>query len=224
MPSWGGVLASHVIGFAIMLALMLAEGENPRIFIYGFFFNYLYRLITLHGLLLLDASGAQTLARLLSRPPHPKKPSLPVRVESGGTSRPGGFGAYMVVMAAFAGFTFILVNVADQKLVTPVPQILAELGSGLYAALLWWLLDLVDRRISIQFGEPAWKNFGYNSMETSLLAITVLTGGIASAVMETPWPYFAALVLFKTWFDVWEEMHYPRAAHNAKPGSPLSRG
>ena len=224
MPSWGGVLASHVIGVALMLWLMLQPGgENPRAFIYGFFFSYLYRLVTLQGLLVLDGAGAQSLARMLSRPPHPERPSMPVHVETKTEKRPGGFGIYMVVMAAFAGFTFIVVNVKDDQIGTPTALIQSELASGLTAALLWWLIDLVDRRITIQFGEPAWKNFGYNSMETSLLAVTVLTGGVASAIMETPWPYFAALVIFKTWFDVWEEKNYPRARH-AHIGSPPARG
>jgi hypothetical protein len=209
-----------------MLALMLAAGEGPRVFVYGFFFNYLYRLLTLAGLMALHDSGgalARRVARALSRPPHPEQPSMPVRVETKTSSSPGGLSAYLAVVAGCAAFTFVLTNVKDQEIVTPVATILAELRLGAAAGGLWWLLDLVDRRLAIRFGEPAWSNFGYNSMETTLLAVTVLTGGLVSAFAESPWPYFVALIVFKTWFDVWTEARYPRTEHPLAGERPVLR-
>jgi hypothetical protein len=222
MPSWTGVLASHLVSVAIMLALLLRAGESPRIFIYGLFFNYLYRLLTLRGLIALHDSGTprgRALAAALSRPPHPARPTYPVTVTDDKGTRPGGLGAYLAVLVVCAFFSFVLVNVKDQSIATPPDVIADELLAGLLAAGLWWLLDLVDRRITVRFGDPLWVNFGYNSSETTLLAVTVLTGGVASGVLGTPWPYFLVLVAFKTWFDVWDESKYPRGAHRAAEGA-----
>jgi hypothetical protein len=216
MPSWIGVLLSHLLSVAVMLALLLKAGESPRIFIYGLFFNYLYRLLTLRGLIALHDSGSprgRKLAAALSRPPHPARPTYPVTVQDSSGIRPGGLGAYLIVTAAAAFFTFILINVRDQKIVTPVDVIADELLAGLVAGGLWWLLDLVDRRATLAFREPLWVNFGYNSSETTLLAVTILTGGVASGILGTPWPYFVVLVALKTWFDVWDESKFPRGEH-----------
>lgn len=216
MPSWIGVLASHLVSAAIMLALLVHAGESPRIFIYGLFFNYLYRLLTLRGLVALHASGgtrARWLAAALSRPPHPARPPYPVTVTDERGTRPGGLGAYLAVLVICAFFTFVLVNVKDEKIATAYAVIADELLAGFLAAGLWWLLDLVDRRTTVRFGQPLWVNFGYNSSEATLLAVTTLTGGVVSAIMASPWPYFIVLVAFKTWFDVWDESKFPRGEH-----------
>ena len=216
MPAWVRVLASHLVSVAVMLALMFQAGESPRVFIYGFFFNYLYQLLTLRGLLALHDSGgagARRLARALSRRPHPGQVSMPLTVHNNSSVSPGGLGAYLLVVAVCAFFTFVLVNVKNQELGTPVATILAELRLGAFAGGLWWLLDLVDRRLAIRFGEPLWVNFGYNSLETTLIAITTLAGGAFAVFVESPWPYFWALVAFKTWFDVWRETRFPRTDH-----------
>lgn len=221
------VLLSHLASLAIMLGVMVKTGESPRIFVYGLFFNYLYRLLSLRALVALHASGGargRRLARLLSRPPHPDRPSFPILVGDGADARPAGFAAYLFVLALFAWFTFATINVKDHEIGTPLRVIAEELLHGFFAAALWWLLDLVDRRITLRFGEPLRSNLGYNSLETTLLAVTVLTGGIASALMESPWPYFLTLMAFKTWFDVWEETKFPRGEHPPEPPGAIAAG
>lgn len=225
MPASVRVLLSHVASVAIMLALMVKTGESPRIFVYGLFFNYLYRLLTLRGLIALHASGTaqgRRLARALSRPPHATQPPFPIMVGDGADAKPGGFTAYLFVLAVFAWFTFATINARDHEIGTPLGVIADEVMHGILAGGLWWLLDLVDRRITLRFGEPLWTNLGYNSLETTLVAVTVLTGGIASAVLETPWPYFLTLVAFKTWFDVWGEARFPRGEHPPEAGRAIS--
>ena len=226
MPASVRVLLSHVASVAIMLALMVKEGESPRIFIYGLFFNYFYRLLTLRALIELHARGTargRWLARALSRPPHPNRPPYPVTVGEGADAKPGDLAAYLFVLAVFAYFTFMTINVKNQEIGTPLRMIADELLHGFFAAGLWWLLDLVDRRITLRFDEPLWANLGYNSLETTLVAVTVLTGGIASAFMETPWPYFVALVAFKTWFDVWDASKFPRGEHPPEAERAMSK-
>ncbi|OFZ94486.1 MAG: hypothetical protein A2Z64_10200 [Betaproteobacteria bacterium RIFCSPLOWO2_02_67_12] len=217
------VLLSHLASLAVMLGVMLKTGESPRIFVYGLFFNYLYRLLTLRGLAALHDSGSargRRLARALSRPPHPARPPFPIMVGDGADAKPGGFAAYLFVLAVFAWFTFATINVRDHEIATPLRVIADELLLGLLAGGLWWLLDLADRRITLRFGEPLWTNLGYNSLETTLVAVTVLTGGIASAVMESPWPYFLTLIAFKTWFGVWDETKFPRGEHPPEAKMP----
>ena len=214
----GRVLLTHLASVAVMLAVMAATGESPRIFVYGLFINYLYRLLTLYGLARLHAAGGtrgRELARLLTRPPHPQRPSYQVTVETSSSIRPGGLGAYLVVTAALAGFSFILVNVADQEITTPAAVLRDELKWGFAAAGVWWLFDLIDRRITLRFSESLPTNLGYNSAETTVLALTVLTGGIASGVMGTPWPYFLTLIAWKTLYEVFDEAKFPRGEHPA---------
>ncbi|MBI2752983.1 MAG: hypothetical protein HYX46_05660 [Betaproteobacteria bacterium] len=212
----GRVLLTHLASVAVMLAVMKATGESPRIFVYGLFINYLYRLLTLYGLARLREAGGtrgRDLARLLTRPPHPQRPSYQVTVETSSSISPGGLGAYLVVTVVLAGFTFILVNVANQEIATPGPVLADELKWGFAAAGVWWLFDLVDRRITIRFGESLPTNLGYNSAETTVLALTVLTGGVISGFSGSPWPYFLTLVFFKTLYEVWDEAKFPRGEH-----------
>lgn len=223
MPPSIRILLSHVASVAVMLLLMAMTGESPRIFIYGLFINYFYRLLTLRLLIGLYASGdgrGRRLALALTRPPHPARPPFPVTVGEGEDAKPGGLAAYLIVLAVCAYFTFMLINVKDHEIGTPLRVVANELRHGFVAGLAWWLLDLVDRRITIRFGDPLWMNLGYNSLETTLVAVTVLTGGIASAVMESPWPYFVTLIAFKTWFDVWDESKFPRGEHTPEEKVP----
>ena len=207
------ILLSHLVSAAVMVAVTLRTGESPRVFIYGFFINYLYRLLTLRALVAAHDSGTgwgRTLARTLSRPPAPGLQSAPVTVTDSRGTRPGRLGAYLLVLLVCGYFAFMEINVRDQAFVTPWRVVRDEVTAGFWAAIFWWVLDLVNRRWTIQFSEPHWVNFGYHSSETALIAITTLTGGIASAVMGTPWPYFIALVIFRAWFDAWYEAHTGR--------------
>ncbi len=213
------VLATHLAAVAIMLAVMMASGESPRIFVYGLFINYFYRLLTLYGIVRLHRTGGESgrrLARALTRPPYPAQPSFQMTVGEGAGALPGGIKAYLFVWAVLAYFTFMLVNVKDQKIATPTPVILDELAMGLAAGLLWWLLDLADRRITLNFARDLPTNLGYNSGETTTLAATTLTGGVASGFLGSPWPYFLALLVFKTWSDVWYETKFPHGEHPRK--------
>ena len=215
------VLITHLLSVAVMLVVMAANGESPRVFVYGFFFSYFYRLLTLQGLLELHASGSahgRWLARALSRPPHRARPAFPVTVGEGAGAVPGKLKDYLVVVAICACFTFFLINMEDHEIATPTRVIVDELLHGFLAAALWWALDLIDRRLTIRFSDPLWANFGYNSTQTTLLAVTVLTGGLASALTGSPWPYLLTLIAFKTWSDVWDESKFPRGEHPPEPG------
>lgn len=195
---------------------MLWFKEGPRPLVYGFFINYFYRLVTLALVLRLHASGTgpgRAIARSLTRPPHPQRPSYQVMVGEGSASTPGGFGAYVLVLAVMAYFSGMMLNVADKQLVTPIGVFGEELLAGLGLGLSWWLLDLADRRVTVRFDQEVRLNLGYNSSETTVLALTVLSGGIVSAVMGSPWPYFIALLAWKTIYDVFDEAKYPRGEH-----------
>ncbi len=215
----GRVLLTHLASVVLMLAVMRATGESPRIFVYGLFINYFYRLLTLCGLARLHEAGpgrGRTLARLLTRPPHPQRPSYQVTVGDGADAAPGGMKAYLFVLAVMGYFSFMLVNVKDQEFAAPTQIVFSELGWGFAAAAQWWLFDLIDRRITIRFGANLPTNLGYNSAETTVLALTTLTGGIASAVIGSPWPYLITLFAWKTLYDVLDESKYPRGEHPAE--------
>jgi len=212
----GRVLLTHLASVAVMLAVMMATRESPRIFVYGLFINYLYRLLTLYGLARLHAAGfgrGRRFARLVTRAPHPQRPSYQVTVGEGDGAVPGGLMAYLFVLAVMGFFSFMLVNVRNQDFATPAQAVLDELSVGFLAAGVWWLFDLIDRRITIRFGESLPTNLGYNSAETTVVSLTTLTGGIASAVMGSPWPYFLVLVFFKTLYEVLDEAKFPRTEH-----------
>ncbi|MEW6689539.1 MAG: hypothetical protein AB1452_10675 [Pseudomonadota bacterium] len=216
-PRTGWVLLTHVVSAGVMLGLLPWAEESPRPAIYGLFVSYFYRLATLAVLLPLhDAGGfGKRLVRSLSRPPHPERPSYQVTVGEGARAVPGRFGAYLFVLAVLAFFSVIEINVAKQEFATPMRVFGHELRQGLWLGLVWWVLDLFDRRITLRFDQGVALNLGYNSAEITVLALTVLTGGVASAMMETPWPYFIALLAWKTLYDVLDERKYPRGEHPA---------
>jgi hypothetical protein len=215
----GRVLLTHLASVAVMLGVMMATGESPRIFVYGLFINYLYRLLTLYGLARLHAAGGargRGIAERLTRPPHAAQPSFPVTVGEGAGAVPGGIKSYLFVLAVLGYFTFMLINVKNREIGTPAAVILNELAWGFAAGALWCLLDLLDRRITLRFDQNIPTNLGYNSGETTTLAVTTLTGGVISGLMDSPWPYFIALLVFKTWSDVWYETKFPRSEHPAE--------
>jgi hypothetical protein len=203
--------ASHAATAAAVVASVDYSGESPRIAIYGFYFHYVCLLLTAWACMRMHGSGRaalQRVARALTRPPRPGRPSTPV-TEGG---RPARFRAYLIVMAALSWFTFVMVNVADQEIVTPGPVIRDELRWGLAVAAIWWLQDLWDRRVVMRFEEPLTTNLGWNSQGTTVGALAVLTGGIGSAVAESPWPCFVALLFFKHLCEFAEDVCWPAAA------------
>jgi hypothetical protein len=202
-----------------MVGWAVWAGESPRPLIYGFFFNYFYRLATLAALL----RNGGGIARLLSRPPHPERPSYQVTVGEGRDAVPGNLGAYVLVLGVLGLFSVLLLNVKDQEWGTPAQVFGEELLAGLAFGAVWWLLDLVDRRVTLRFDQDLVRNLGYNSSETTVLALTVLTGGIVSGVMDTPWPYFLALLAWKFLYDVWDEVKFPRGEHMPSAADPRMR-
>jgi len=214
MAPWAGVVASHAAGLAIMFGLMRYTGENPRIFIYGFFFAALYRLATVPVMLNLnDSDGAgRTIARGLSRAPHPDRVPQSLKVATFSGYRSGGLGAYLALMVFFGGATFVMVNLQG-RLMTPMDVMKDELLRGLLAGLLWWVMDLVDRRITLRFDRSAEDNYGYNAGDSGTIALNTFVGGMMSLFQGSPWPYFYALIVLKTFDDVGHEIKYPCTEH-----------
>jgi hypothetical protein len=169
--------------------------------------NYIYKLITIGVLFKVQASQRpeyRQWAEKFTRRPHPDRLSLPIMVTAGNTTGPGKLWGYLVLMAGLFMFTFIEVNTADGKIATQPADILNEVGWAVGIALIWWLQDLYDRRIIMNFSEPLTANLGYNSAEAGIVALTVLTGGIGGA-----WPYLAMLLFFKHINALNEDVKWP---------------
>jgi hypothetical protein len=205
----------QLLGTGFMLAGLLFTGESPRIVFYGFFFNYILRLPTIALFLRWLNTGdpeRRRLAERFTRRPSPGRPSFPVTVDTGGGPVIGSLGSYLLLMVLlFACFGFPLVNVADQQFITPWRAVLSELSWALVAAAVWWVQDILDRRICLNPQENLPVNLGYNSNETTVAALTILFGGPASAVSGSPWPALLTLMGFRHLYCLWEDLKWPPA-------------
>lgn len=216
-------MLSHALAVTAVTASVLLSGESPRIAIYGYYFHCVYLLLTAGACARLHASGnpaLQALAQRLSRPPHPRQQSRPLVEEVSGKAL--NLLGYVGVLLVLFGFTFALVNVKDQELSTPAPVIFAELQWSLLVALIWWVQDLFDRRVVMCFDAPVTTNLGYNAQGAPVGAFTVLTGGIASALVASPWPCLVMLLLFKHLHELVADVRCPALAPPAS-GTPQAR-
>ena len=48
-------------------------------------------------------------------------------------------------------------------------------------------------------------------LNAAIVLLVGLTGGGVLGFMGSPWPYFLALLFFKTWFNAWYEIRFPRS-------------
>jgi hypothetical protein len=217
----GRTVAGQAAAASLLVAGIYGSGESPRIAIYGFFFNYLYRLPTLALLnrwLTGPREDRKRLAQRLTRRPNPNRPSFPVTVDTGKGPVAGSLFSYLFVMTVLFGLTLLLVNTADQKIITSQGVLLSELAWAALMGFVWWIQDLFDRRLCLAPGANLPHNLGYNSNETGVAALTVLTGGAAGAMSGSPWPCFVVLLIIRNWASLWEDIRWPADMTGGGPG------
>ncbi len=215
-----GVLFVNAVSLALVVGGIVWSGESPRVGVYVFYFNYVLRLVTFHFLYITHGLGGPAWRRValaVTRRPYRDQPSHPVR-HGDYSGPPAGTGAYLIVMIVTGFFAFMLMHAGpDKKLHISWPTVLHEAGWALALSPVGWLQDLWDRRITVNFRESIETNLGYNSSETTIAAVAVLTGGMLSVVFHTPWYLAGALLGFHHLFAVWEDLAKPPAAGDELP-------
>lgn len=197
-----GVLLTHLALLGVTLWSVNASGPGLRAFAFGYLISYVYRLATLKFVLF----AGPELGGKVTRPPHPDLESQPVYVENeDGTKTPGGFGHYL-------GFVCALSAVAAGILIAGGGNIEADARNGLATGALWWLVDLANRRLVVDFDQPIEVNAGYNGTGLDVLMMSLLTGGLLSYLSNAPGPMLYALLFWKTVYEARYEARYPRSA------------
>jgi hypothetical protein len=110
------VLAVHVVSLAVLIAGIVRSGERPQVLLYAFIFDYGLRLLTISTATQVMSGRMPTLGWLAScvcSPPMAGERSSPVTEE--GSGRPVGLSGYLVLLALFGSFGFVLSNVNAQR-------------------------------------------------------------------------------------------------------------
>lgn len=181
------LVASHLLSLALAIYTTRASGVRADILLYAFLIDYLLRLITIQTLHSAISAGRDTfvlaLAPLVSRPPRLGQSSRPVTVGEHGP--PARLPVYLLAMAAFTYFAFVLMNVdADKQIDLAKIAGLEDLKWAALIGVIYWANALLTRTVVIHPDEPITRNFGYNSRELTVLALAVLTGAVVVAVRQ----------------------------------------
>lgn len=200
-----GLLLIHAAGLAFAVFSILRSGERPQVLLYAFIIDYTLRLLTIGAL----ASPALRFAQsYVTRSPRRGQQSQPVRRGEEATAPAGHLGTYLVVMAALAGFAFVLVHVnADRELSLDRATFERDLPWGIAIGLVYWAEGLATRTIVMDPAARVEVNFGYNTRDVTILAFAVLTAGLVVAIrqeMDLPasgWAVLGPLLAFRALYD-----------------------
>jgi hypothetical protein len=205
------VLLVHSVALAIILWGMRRTGERPQALFYAIFVDYGLRLLTIETMArVLRGEWLPALAPAvpyLSSRPEPGRQSYPVRWGDNGPA--AGLSAYLLVMTFVAALAFVLMHVnADQELDVDFATVLRDLGGGVLFGALYWLESLAARSILVDPSASRPVNFGYNSREMTVLALSLLAGAVVVVVrqgMDLPasgWAVAGPLLAWRFLFDV----------------------
>ena len=210
------IVASHLLALALAVYTTRRSGVPVEILLYAFLIDYAMRLGSIHVLHSAMASPRhswlQALAPLVTRRPAPGQPSHPVR-EGHPAGPPARTGAYFLVIVAVAFFAFVLMHVNADKQLDLRPQ--AAVGDLLWALVIgsiYWINSLLTRTMVIHPAEPVTRNLGYNSKETTILTLAVITGGVVAAVRQemglgaSGWTVMGPLLFFRFLYDLWASL------------------
>lgn len=217
------LVASHLLALGLAVYTTRSSGVPVEVLLYAFLIDYVLRLGSLQLLHTAMASPRhswlRTVAPLVTRRPAPGQPSHPVR-EGHHAGPPARMRAYFLVISAVAFFAFVLMHVNADKQLDLRPH--AGAGDLLWALVIgsiYWINSLLTRTIVIHPAEPVTRNLGYNSKETTILTLAVITGGAVVAVRQemglgaSGWTVMGPLLFFRFLYDLWASLDaIPRRA------------
>jgi hypothetical protein len=199
------LLLLHAAGLAFAIFSIMQSGQRPQVLLYAFILDYLLRLTTIGALGLPSFRFALP---YVTRTPFRGQQSQPVRRGEEANAPPGNFGTYLIVMAALAGFAFVLVHVnSDRELSLDAATFERDLAWGIVIGLVYWIEGLATRTIVIDPNARVETNFGYNTRDVTILAFAVLTAGLVVAArqeMDLPpsgWAVLGPLLAFRAIYD-----------------------
>ena len=199
------LLLMHAAGLVFAIFSIQQSGERPQVLLYAFILDYVLRLTTIATV---SMPAFRMAMPFITRPPHANQQSSPVRRGDGPGSVPGGFGTYLVLMAALTFFAFVLVHAnEDQELSLDLRTFEQDLMWGILLGLVYWSEGLATRSIVIDPTARPETNFGYNTREVTVLALAVLTAGAVVAARQqmglpaSGWAVLAPLLAWRTIYD-----------------------
>ena len=213
------VVASHLAALAIAVYTMRAGVVPVTVLLYAFMVDAVLRFCTVGALGALakpaTVAGGRSIAASFTQPPSAGQLSDPVRYGEGG--RPAGLPIYLFMMATFAWFAFVLANVnADQELTRPVIGFIAEVRWGLVLGGVYWVNTLVTRSVVFDPSLPVSANLGHNTRAVTVLALSVLLGGLIVVVRQqmgygaSAWAVMGPLLALGAAYDVAATVQQPR--------------
>ena len=200
------LLLLHAAGLAFAIFSIMQSGQRPQVLLYAFIVDYTLRLTTIGAL---AATPLQFARPYVTRPPARGQQSQPVRRGEEANAPPGTFGTYLLVMAALAFFTFILIHVnSDREISLDAATFARDVTWGILIGLVYWAEGLATRTIVMDPNARLEINFGYNTRDVTILAFAVLTAGLVVAVrqeMDLPasgWAVLGPLLAFRALYDL----------------------
>ena len=205
------LFASHLLSLGLAVYTTRSSGVPVAILLYAFLIDYGLRLGTIHfvhaAVTLRQQTWVHAIAPYISKLPARGQQSHPVR--DGEAGPPAAIGKYLIVLAAMAGFAFVLMTVdADKQIRLTFAATARDLWWALVIGIIYWANALLTRTLVIQPAEAVTRNLGYNSKEVTILSLAVLTGGVVVAVRQnmdldaTGWAVMGPLLFFRFVFDL----------------------
>jgi len=205
------VLLVHTVALVVVLWGLERSGARPHVLLWAVLVDYGLRLLTIEAMCRIMRGdwgpALEPVALGLSSRPEPGRRSAPITWGDHGPA--AGLSAYVLVLACavFCAFVLMYVDSSQRLDVDPATALRDALGGLLFGGL-FWLESLAARSILVDPDASRPINFGYNSRELVVFALTVLTAAVVVVVRQangygaSAWAVVAPMLVWRYLFDV----------------------
>jgi hypothetical protein len=229
-------IISHLIAFVLSIGITFVSGQDPRILLYAFAINVLFRALTVWTLSrnARSSGSLEWFIRLTTRAPEPGERSRPYLNQY--TKEPAGIFTYIFSILTMMFMLGVLLAMGSDPGFLKPQVMLPDLLWATSIALVYLADDLGSRQLVLSMEKSASRNLGYNVSGINFLLASIFVSAAVVLLVNFPlgmitgsltgkepqslhseWTVYLILASLRSGYDIKMTLH-PRASGRRLPG------